>query len=71
MRVDILKETLVIVFTGLALNYPISVLVTWLMIDVFSITNAVAIATTCTAVLTVVATIRVYYIRLHHDKKRE
>ena len=59
----VLKETLWIVGTGLVVNYPISVLTAWVLIDLMAVSSAFWIATNTTVVLTVVALVRVYTIR--------
>lgn len=70
-RKDIFKETCVIVFTGLALNYPINILVTWLLLDIFHLTSPIIIATLASAIFTVVAIGRVYSVRYYHETKKE
>lgn len=59
----IMKETLVIVSTGTIINYPISILFTWLLLDVWGITNPVAFATITTIGFYIIAFFRVYVVR--------
>jgi hypothetical protein len=65
---DILKQTHEIVLTGLVTNYPLSLFTIWLIVDVFDISSAFAIATVSTAIMTVFAYIRVYLVRAHGVK---
>jgi hypothetical protein len=67
----IFKETCVIVFTGLIINYPLSILITWLLISVFDITHPLAFATLSTFIFTVVALCRVYIIRINQESSKE
>lgn len=70
----ILKETLIMVLTGLIINYPVGIFLTWLFLDVFMWTSPFLIATANTISFSVIAVIRVYYLRVkwfqeHPDKK--
>ena len=67
---SVLKETFVTVFSGLAVNYPLSLFIMWLLIDVLDITSSGAIATISTVIFTVVALVRVYYVRIHFENKK-
>ena len=66
---SIFYESLTIVFTGLLLAYPVSVVVIYLCIDVFEKSSFVA-STINVAILTVVAVIRVFLIRLYSENKK-
>tara|TARA_R100000656_G_scaffold56145_1_gene43984 strand:- start:36 stop:254 length:219 start_codon:yes stop_codon:yes gene_type:complete len=67
---SIFYESLTIVFTGLLLAYPVSVVVIYLCIDVFEQSSFIA-STINVAVLTVVAIIRVFLIRLYNENKKQ
>ena len=62
------KETAMVVFTGLLINYPAQLLLLWLFISVMEITNPVTLSVLISANLTVVAYIRVYIVRSYYDK---
>lgn len=68
-RRKIMNESLKIVITGLISAYPISLLVIFLCIDVFQYSSVIT-STINTFVLTLVAVIRVYFIRLHTEKNK-
>lgn len=63
MNKEIAKETTVLVLSGLAINYPLSIIVTWLLISALSVTSPLIFATAQTIIFTVVSWIRIYYIR--------
>ena len=65
---DVLKQTHEIVLTGLVTNYPLSLFTIWLIVDVFNISSAFAIASVSSAIMTVFAYIRVYIVRAHGVK---
>lgn len=67
---EVFKETLVIVFSGLVLNYPLNIVVIWLLVDLFSLTNAILIATLSSVIFTIVSIIRVYFVRLKMEKRK-
>jgi hypothetical protein len=67
---EVFKETLVIVFSGLVLNYPLNFVVIWLLVDFFTMTSALAIATISTFIFTVVSIIRVYFVRVKMENKK-
>ena len=67
---NIFYESLTIVFTGLLLAYPVSVIVIYLCIDVFKQSSFIA-STINVIVLTIVAIIRVFLIRLYNENKKE
>ena len=62
------KETAMVVFTGLLINYPAQLLLLWLFISVMEITNPVTLSVLISANLTVIAYIRVYMVRKYYDK---
>ena len=57
------KETATTVGTGLLINYPLNLFLSFVFIDLLSWENTFYIGTTITALMTVVAYTRVYTIR--------
>lgn len=66
----IARETSIIVFSGLAINYPLSIIVAWLLISVMEISSALVFATAQTVIFTITSWIRIYYIRQKSEKNR-
>jgi len=62
------KETAMVVFSGLLINYPAQLLLLWLFISVMEITDPVTLSVLISANLTVIAYIRVYIVRSYYDK---
>ncbi|MDA7797021.1 hypothetical protein N9I84_03995 [Gammaproteobacteria bacterium] len=58
------RESVIVVMMGLAINFPLQTFLLWLTIDSWSWTNTLAISLFTQAILTVVALIRVYSIRM-------
>jgi len=65
----IAKESMTIVLSGLLLAYPISVAVIYLCIDVIGMPSVLATSLN-TFVLTVIAFIRVFLIRVYTEKQK-
>lgn len=65
----IAKETSVIVFSGLVINYPLSIIVTWILITILEISSPLVFATAQTLIFTVVSWTRVYFVRKKMSKK--
>ena len=63
MSKELHKETAITVVTGLMINYPIQLLLLFLLIDVFNMTSTFYIGTLITVIMTVIAYARVYTIR--------
>ena len=61
------KETLVTVFTGLVVNWPISLGFLYLCIDILEL-STLSTSIVVTIGMTVVALLRVYTIRMHYSK---
>ena len=61
------KESLVTVGTGLLLNWPISIVLLYLFIDVLAL-STLMLAILLTAVFTIIAVARVYIIRMWYSK---
>ena len=66
---QIAKESITIVLSGLLLAYPISIVVIYLCIDVIGMPSVFATSLN-TFVLTVVAFIRVFFIRVYTEKQK-
>ena len=62
-----IKETLVTVFTGLVVNWPISLGFLYLCIDILEL-STLSTSIVVTLGMTVVALLRVYTIRMHYSK---
>ena len=62
-----LKESLVTVFTGLIINWPISVVLLYWFIDVLALSSFI-VSILLTASFTVIAIIRVFAIRMWFTK---
>ena len=71
MSKEIHKETATTVFTGLIINYPLQVLLLYIMLDILKWEDSFTIATSGVAVMTVVAYTRVYIIRKYFKEKYE
>jgi hypothetical protein len=69
-KTNVAKESAVHVLAGLITNYPLSLFCIWLCIDVLEMTNTFYIGTTTTAIITVVAYVRVYLIRSRYENQR-
>ena len=64
---EAIKETLVTVFTGLVVNWPISLGFLYLCIDILEL-STLNTSIVITIGMTVVALLRVYTIRMHFSK---
>ena len=71
MQSKIISETFWIVMTGTIINYPLSLFLLWVLLDVFSMESVFWIGTLTTLGLTVVAFIRVYIIRRHYEISKQ
>lgn len=65
------KETLTAVGTGLMINYPTNLFLLFVFIDLLQWDNTIAIGTTITGIMTIIAYIRVYIIRRHFSRRNE
>jgi hypothetical protein len=65
----VLQESLVNVLTGALVNYPLSMFFLWLFMDKLNMQDVFWIATYSTLCMTVIAFIRVYWIRCYYDKR--
>ena len=66
-KTEAIKETLVTVFTGLVINWPISLGFLYLCIDILEL-STLSTSIVVTIGMTVVALLRVYTIRMHYSK---
>ena len=64
---EAIKETLVTVFTGLVVNWPISLGFLYLCIDILEL-STLSTSIVVTIGMTVVALFRVFTIRMHYSK---
>ena len=62
-----IKETLVTVFTGLVINWPVSLGFLYLCIDIMELSTLLT-SIVVTIAMTVVALLRVFTIRMHYSK---
>ena len=65
-----LQESVVQVAVALAINFPLQTLMLWLMIERWQWESAFLISLTTTFIMTVVALIRTYMIRMEIEKRR-
>ena len=66
-KIEAIKETFVTVFTGLIINWPISLGFLYLCIDVMELSTLLT-SIVVTIAMTLVALLRVYTIRMHFTK---
>ena len=62
------KETAMVVFTGLLINYPVNLFLLWLFISVMDIKEPLTLSILISFFLTIVAYIRVFIVRSYYDK---
>lgn len=62
------KETAMVVFTGLLINYPVNLFLLWLFISVMDIKDPLTLSILISFFLTIVAYIRVFIVRSYYDK---
>ena len=65
-----MKESVITVFSGMLINWPVSIVLLYLFIDVMEM-DILETSIYMTLLFTVVALIRVYIIRLIFEKKNE
>jgi len=63
------QQTAGVVFSGLIINYPLSILVLYILIDQLGIQDSFKIATFSTIFMTVFAYIRVYIVTRWFSRK--
>jgi hypothetical protein len=64
------RESVIIVFMGLIINFPLQTLLLWLTIDIWSWKNTLLISIFTQTILTIVALIRVFSIRMRFVRGR-
>lgn len=67
---NVLKESAIIVLTGTLINYPLSLLFLWFLMSFLGLNSPFWVGTWTTLGLTVVAFIRVVWIRSYYEKRR-
>ena len=63
------KETSFQIATGLAINYPLNLILLYIYIEHLGITEPVILGTLVTLVMTLVAYIRIFTIRTYFSRK--
>ena len=66
-KTEAIKETLVTVFTGLVVNWPISLGFLYLCIDILEL-STLSTSIVVTIGMTIVALLRVFTIRMYYSK---
>ena len=64
------RESIIDVMMGLIINFPLQTFLLWLTIDNWSWTNTLLISIFTQAILTLVALVRVYSIRMRFKRGR-
>jgi len=67
---EIAKETMWLVFSGLAINFPLNIVILYLLIDVLQIKSTLVISVVATAIFTIVALARTFTIRYNTETKK-
>jgi len=64
------RESVIVVFMGLIINFPLQTFLLWLTIDIWSWKNTLLISMFTQTMLTIVALIRVFSIRMRFVRGR-
>jgi hypothetical protein len=64
------RESVIVVFMGLIINFPLQTFLLWLTIDIWSWKNTLLISMFTQTILTIVALIRVFSIRMRFVRGR-
>jgi len=64
------RESVIVVFMGLIINFPLQTFLLWLTIDIWSWKNTLLISMFTQIILTIVALIRVFSIRMRFIRGR-
>ena len=64
------RESIIVVFMGLMINFPLQTFLLWLTIDIWSWKNTLLISIFTQTILTIVALIRVFSIRMRFARGR-
>ena len=62
------RESIIVVIMGLVINFPLQTFLLWLTIDNWSLTNTILISIFTQTILTLVALVRVYSIRMRFKR---
>lgn len=68
IKIKAMKQSLVTVFSGLAINFPLQFLILYVCLDVMGLTSSLIISVITAAIMTVTAIIRCYIINIYFDK---
>ena len=58
------RESIIVVMMGMVINFPLQTFLLWLTIDSWSWTNTLSISLFTQTIITIVALVRVYSIRM-------
>lgn len=64
------RESIIVVFMGLVINFPLQTFLLWLTIDLWSWKNTLFISIFTQIILTIVALVRVFSIRMRFMRGR-
>ena len=64
------RESVIVVFMGLIINFPLQTFLLWLTIDIWSWKNTLLISIFTQTILTIIALIRVFSIRMRFIRGR-
>jgi len=64
------RESIIVVFMGLVINFPLQTFLLWLTIDFWSWKNTLFISIFTQVILTIVALVRVFSIRMRFMRGR-
>ena len=62
------RESIIVVMMGMVINFPVQTFLLWLTIDSWSWTNTLSISLFTQTVITIVALVRVYSIRMRFTR---
>tara|TARA_B100000963_G_scaffold162978_1_gene141636 strand:+ start:183 stop:407 length:225 start_codon:yes stop_codon:yes gene_type:complete len=62
------RESIIVVLMGAAINFPLQTFLLWLTIDNWQWSNPITISIFTQAIITVIALIRVYAIRMRFQR---
>ena len=62
------RESVIVVIMGMVINFPLQTFLLWLTIDSWSWTNTLSISLFTQTVITIVALVRVYSIRMRFTR---
>ena len=67
-KIKAIKQSLVTVFSGLAINFPLQFLILYVCLEVIGLSSSLMISLITSVVMTLTALIRCYVINIHFDK---